>query len=372
MITGNTFSEKKTFLENIKSIDLDNKKPEPHNNLGNLYLALNKHQKAIVSFKNAVTIDAKFFISHYNLGVAYKNIGRFEEAKKHLKEAVRINAQFYTAHRILSQITKYTINDEHFIFLKKSYDDPKIDNRQKTEIAFTLGKASEDIKDFNKAFQYYSDGNFFRRTVIDFSIENEKDEVSNIKKIFNKNLFNKFEQSGNLDFTPIFILGMPRSGTTLVEQILSSHPKVFGGDELNFLPDLIKKHFDNKTEKLFLENIITIDRSNLKNIAKAFKNKSFNVKELNKMDDNETINYITKLKGLGVWSSQMLMIFNLNRPDVFPIKDIGLLRAISKNYKKSYPPSKKFLDKISKLHAGYRSVFTWYMWRSIDPTDVEY
>ena len=110
----------------------------------------------------------------------------------------------------------------------------------------------------------------------------------------------------------------------------------------------------------------------LKNIAKAFKNKSFNVKELNKMNDNETINYITKLKGLGVWSSQMLMIFNLNRPDVFPVKDIGLLRAISKNYKKSYPPSKKFLDKISKLHAGYRSVFTWYMWRSIDPADVEY
>ncbi len=112
--------------------------------------------------------------------------------------------------------------------------------------------------------------------------------------------------------------------------------------------------------------------SYLKNIAKAFKNKSFNVKELNKMNDNETINYITKLKGLGVWSSQMLMIFNLNRPDVFPVKDIGLLRAISKNYKKSYPPSKKFLDKISKLHAGYRSAFTWYMWRSIDPTDVEY
>jgi DNA-3-methyladenine glycosylase II len=91
------------------------------------------------------------------------------------------------------------------------------------------------------------------------------------------------------------------------------------------------------------------------------------------MNDDEVINYITKLKGLGVWSSQMLMIFNLNRPDVFPVKDVGLLRAISKNYRKtSYPPSKKFLDKISKLHAGYRSVFTWYMWRSIDPTDVKY
>ncbi len=110
----------------------------------------------------------------------------------------------------------------------------------------------------------------------------------------------------------------------------------------------------------------------LKNIAKSFKNKSFNIKDLKKMDDDLAIDYITQLKGLGVWSAQMFLMFNLNRSDMFPTKDIGLLRAISKNYKVSYPPSKKFLNKISKIHSGYRSVFTWYMWRSIDPVDVEY
>ena len=112
--------------------------------------------------------------------------------------------------------------------------------------------------------------------------------------------------------------------------------------------------------------------SYLKIIARAFENKSFNVREIKKMDDAEAIEYITKLKGLGVWSAEMFLMFNLNRPNIFPIKDIGLLRAISKNYKTSYPPSKIFLKKISKLHTGYRSVFTWYMWRSIDPVDVEY
>ena len=112
--------------------------------------------------------------------------------------------------------------------------------------------------------------------------------------------------------------------------------------------------------------------SYLKNIAKNFINKSFDVKKLKTMNDEESINYITKLKGLGVWSAEMFLMFNLNRPDIFPVKDIGLLRAISKNYKTSYPPSKIFLNKISKLHNGYRSVFTWYMWRSIDPNDVEY
>ena len=112
--------------------------------------------------------------------------------------------------------------------------------------------------------------------------------------------------------------------------------------------------------------------SYLKNIAKAFKNKSFDTKKLRIMSDEEAIEYITKLKGLGIWSAEMFLMFNLNRPNIFPIKDIGLLRAISKNYKKSYPPSKRLLDKISNLHLGYRTVLTWYMWRSIDPADVEY
>ena len=112
--------------------------------------------------------------------------------------------------------------------------------------------------------------------------------------------------------------------------------------------------------------------SYLKIIARAFENKSFNVREIKKMDDAKAIEYITKLKGLGVWSAEMFLMFNLNRQDIFPTKDIGLLRAISKNYKTTYPPSKRFLEKISKLHVGYRTIFTWYMWRSIDTTDVEY
>ena len=112
--------------------------------------------------------------------------------------------------------------------------------------------------------------------------------------------------------------------------------------------------------------------SYLKNIAKAFKNKSFDINKLKKMNDDEAIDYITKLKGLGVWSAEMFLMFNLNRPDIFPIKDIGLLRSISKNYKTSYPPSKRFLNKISKLHSGYRTVSTWYLWRDIDSEDVEY
>tara|TARA_Y100000590_G_C15565128_1_gene956327 strand:- start:352 stop:978 length:627 start_codon:yes stop_codon:yes gene_type:complete len=112
--------------------------------------------------------------------------------------------------------------------------------------------------------------------------------------------------------------------------------------------------------------------SYLKNIAENFVNKSFDISQLKKMNDENAVEYITQIKGLGIWSAEMFLIFNLNRPDMFPIKDIGLLRAISKNYKVSYPPSEKFLNKLSNLHTGFRTVFTWYMWKSIDPVDVKY
>ena len=150
--------------------------------------------------------------------------------------------------------------------------------------------------------------------------------------------------------------------------------------------DSIWIKFENKCKKKISPNtVLKLSRSTLrsvglskqkigylKNVALSFRNKSFNIKELKKMNDNLAIEYITQLKGLGVWSAQMFLMFNLNRPDIFPTKDIGLIRAISKNYNTSYPPSQRFLNKISKLHSGYRTVFTWYMWRSIDPVDVEY
>ena len=150
--------------------------------------------------------------------------------------------------------------------------------------------------------------------------------------------------------------------------------------------DSIWIKFENKCKKkISPHTVLKLSRSTLrtvglskqkigylKNVALSFRNKSFNIKELKKMNDDLAIEYITQLKGLGVWSAQMFLMFNLNRPDIFPTKDIGLIRAISKNYNTSYPPSQRFLNKISKQHSGYRTVFTWYMWRSIDPVDVEY
>ena len=110
----------------------------------------------------------------------------------------------------------------------------------------------------------------------------------------------------------------------------------------------------------------------LKNLAKSFKNKSFDPKKLKYMNSEEITDYISQLKGYSVWSSNMYKIFSLNLPDCFPTTDIGVLRSLSVNYKTKYPPSRKFLEKISKKYSGYRSVATIFLWRSLDPGEVEY
>ena len=110
----------------------------------------------------------------------------------------------------------------------------------------------------------------------------------------------------------------------------------------------------------------------LKIIAKEFLNKTLDIKILQKMSDDEAIKSLVRIKGIGIWTAQMFLIFNLNRSNIFPFSDIGLIKAISKNYKKEYPLTKDELDYFKNKWHPYSTVATWYMWRSIDPVPVAY
>tara|TARA_B100000963_G_scaffold176047_1_gene153086 strand:- start:13785 stop:14420 length:636 start_codon:yes stop_codon:yes gene_type:complete len=110
----------------------------------------------------------------------------------------------------------------------------------------------------------------------------------------------------------------------------------------------------------------------IKNLAKQIIDKSFDPKLLHKMSDEEAIIYLSKLKQIGRWSAEMILLFTYNRPNIWPIQDIGLLRAISKNYKKKYLPSMNFVNLLNKKFSPYCSVATWYLWRSIDPEPIQY
>ena len=110
----------------------------------------------------------------------------------------------------------------------------------------------------------------------------------------------------------------------------------------------------------------------IKDLAKRTLNKSFKPSLIQKMTDEEAIEYLSELRQIGRWSAEMILLFTFNRSNIWPLQDIGLLRAVSNNYKKKYFPPKRFLEKLYKKFTPYCSVATWYLWRSIDNEPIQY
>ena len=110
----------------------------------------------------------------------------------------------------------------------------------------------------------------------------------------------------------------------------------------------------------------------IKDLAKRTLNKSFKPSLIQKMTDEEAIEYLSELRQIGRWSAEMILLFTFNRSNIWPLQDIGLLRAISNNYQKNYFPPKIFLEKLYKKFTPYCSVATWYLWRSIDNEPIQY
>ena len=110
----------------------------------------------------------------------------------------------------------------------------------------------------------------------------------------------------------------------------------------------------------------------IKDLAKRILDKSFKPSLIKNMTDEEAIEYLSNLRQIGRWSAEMILLFTFNRSNIWPLQDIGLLRAVSNNYNKKYFPPKSFLDKLYKKFTPYCSVATWYLWRSIDNEPIQY
>mgnify|MGYP001365626744 FL=1 len=107
-------------------------------------------------------------------------------------------------------------------------------------------------------------------------------------------------------------------------------------------------------------------------LSQKFLDKSFNPKLIKKMSDEEAIEYLSELRQIGRWSAEMILLFTFNRSNIWPVQDIGLLRAISNNYNKKYLPPKQFVSDLKKKFSPYCSVATWFLWRSIDNDPIQY
>jgi len=143
-----------------------------------------------------------------------------------------------------------------------------------------------------------------------------------------------------------------------------------------------KKKCDNKINAKTVSKLSSIQLKScglsrqkakgIKSLAKQTLDKTFNPKLISTMTDEEAIIYLSQLRQIGRWSAEMILLFTYNRSNIWPIQDIGLLRAISKNYKKKYLPPENYVKLLNKRFSPYCSVATWYLWRSIDPEPIQY
>ena len=220
-------------------------------NYANLKFQLDQYEDAIELYNRALKIDNKIENIHYNIGLTYQSYGDFTEAEKHFKEMLKINPTATIADRLISRFTKYDQENTHFKEMAERSKMNNLNDNSKINLYFALGKAYEDIKDYEKSFSFIKKANDLTNSKFFYNTKDDDIFTEDLQKFFSKKDIIKYANTKNTDEI-IFILGLPRSGTSLAEQIISSHSKVYGAGELNYLENIIKKKF-------FIKNKINLN-----------------------------------------------------------------------------------------------------------------
>ena len=253
-----------------------------YNNFANLKTSYNDYKGAIDLYVKAISLlkkDKNIPTLHslefmFSLAVAYQGCNKVKEANETIEEILSINPSHIGAHKLKSSMLKYSSENQesinHLERMEKLNDEEKLNDNQKIDLYFSIGKAYEDLKDFDKAFQYLRDANKIRFEKFGSNFEDEKKLFQHIIKTFEN--INLDEVNNHIPSKKIiFICGMPRSGTTLIEQIVASHSEVYGAGELVYLQQVIRKNFfvDQKLNK---QKIIESKSSSLNAISSEYLN----------------------------------------------------------------------------------------------------
>ena len=270
-----------------KSLDINSNHVSAILNYGNLKFLINDYKNGLDLLNKALKINSKLIPVHLNLAIIYQSLGDFKNALKHLDKINDLDPTFTRSDKMKSVLVNYKKEDDHLKDMKSKLDSLDLNDDQKIYLYFGISKAFEDCKNFEESFKYIQLGNNLKFKNSNYNIKFDTDKIEKIQKIFDKI---DFDYLSNTDekLKPIFIIGMPRSGTSLVEQIISSHHKVQGLGELNF--------FNNVANKEFLEKNIfnhhDLNMENVKFVTKKFNSilKNFNI-ETEKFTDKTLLNF---------------------------------------------------------------------------------
>ena len=260
------------------------KNPRNHKALvamGFTLLDLGKPEEAVEYCEKSLEI--KRDIENVSLyGTVLKLLGRFEESEKMFREAIKLNPNEMLAYKDIISSRKMTKDDSIIDELQTVYDTryDKLDETNQVRLHFALGKAYYDLKEYDHSFEHYKKGNDLKSKKYPFGKNNLPSYVEKIPESFTKNRFEALKGHGFKSKKPIFVVGMPRSGTTLTEQIIASHPMVHGAGELLAFgnccldPDKPEKHGLGGTKDTFINRkfIDALTGEKLTEIGEAYIN----------------------------------------------------------------------------------------------------
>ncbi|MBT7583645.1 MAG: tetratricopeptide repeat protein, partial [Kordiimonadaceae bacterium] len=239
-----------------------------YNNLGTVLEASGRPDKAKEAYSQAVKINEKHVEAQNNLGAVLVAEGDIDQAKKHFETAIKEQPSYIEAHHNLSALKNYKKDDEHINILETiERDTSRLSPDNQIRLNFTLGKAYTDIQNYDDAFDYYNKGNSAKRARFDYNEQASEKFIENIKDNFSKAYFKNYQKDKSEDLRPIFIVGMPRSGSTLIEQIISSHSQAYAGGELMVLAEIIKAKINN-----FPQGVNSLSNQELKSIGNEYLN----------------------------------------------------------------------------------------------------
>ena len=238
-----------------------------YHNLGNVYCKLSNPEKGENILRQALELLPTSAITYNSLALALSDQGLFSEAEENFRRAVDLKPDYGGPYLNLANIRRLGASTNDIESLEKVFRRKTTSDDDKMHMAFGLGKAFEYFDKFDKAFEYYAIGNTLKRQAINFSIGDQESYYGNLEHAFDPVLFNRYVGSGSQECSPIFILGMPRSGTSLVEQILSSHSEIQGCGELVHLGAIVSNWFPN-----FPQGLEDIDFASLEKIGNEYLN----------------------------------------------------------------------------------------------------
>jgi tetratricopeptide (TPR) repeat protein len=222
------------------AIEINPSYADAHGNLGNALLELNRLEESIAQNRRALELKPLRFGSYNNLGVALQALGRFEEAQSAFERAIELAPNEASVHLNLANMEKFKPGDRRLPGLERLLGEVgSLDDERKIAAHFAMGKALADLKQHDDAFGHLKSANALKRKQFDYHERERLAMFDKIRTMFTKDLIASGSAGGDRSSSPIFIVGMPRSGTTLMEQVLASHSKVFGAGELETFKEVI-------------------------------------------------------------------------------------------------------------------------------------